>query len=461
MSRPAPAVDLSFPRRIHLVGVGGAGMSAIASVLAAMGHVVTGSDLKTSPTLARLGPAGVAVSVGHSARNVGTAEVVASSTAVPGSNAELSAARERGIPVLSRAEVLSAIAATRRTVAVAGTHGKTTTSSMLALVMGEAGLRPSFIIGGELNEIGTGAVWSDGAWLVVEADESDGTFLALTPEVGVVTSVEADHIEHYGSLAGLESAFDSFLAGVGGSGVVCADYEVTARMAMSHGAITYGTSSSAAWRIVEAEGDRSSTSFALEHDGARTPRFSIPVPGMLNVRNATAAIVTGHCVGVEMDAARAALARFGGVARRFQFRGSREGVTFVDDYAHLPGEVAGVLEAAAQGMWERIVCVFQPHRFSRTEALWADFADSFRGADVVLVMDVYPAGELPRLGVSGQLVADAVRQAHPSAALEYLPTRQEVRARLEQILRRGDLCLLLGAGDIATLADDLFGGGVA
>ncbi len=450
--------DLRWPRRIHLVGVGGAGMSAIAAVLRGMGHVVTGSDMKASPGLARLRQMGVDVSVGHSPAQVGDAEAVASSSAVPASNIELVEANARGVPVLSRAGILAAIAATRRTLAVAGTHGKTTTASMLALTMGQAGLQPSFLVGGELNELGTGAVWLDSDWLVVEADESDGTFLALTPEVGVVTSIEADHIEFYGSLEGLERAYDAFLGNVSAHSVVCADYPVAAQMAATYGATTYGVDRGAHWRIVDVLGDGISTSFELVHSDTRTGRFSLPVPGLLNVRNATAAIVAGLYAGVEITEARRALARFTGVARRFQFRGSKDGVTFVDDYAHLPGEIEAVLDASAQGGWRRIVCVFQPHRYSRTETLWATFGDSFTRADVVVIMDVYSAGELPRLGISGALVADAIRASHPDADVTYLPGRSDVLAALRQRLQEGDLCLILGAGDVGLLIDDLMGG---
>ncbi len=452
-----PAFDLGRPRRIHLVGVGGAGMSAIAAVLCGMGHAVTGSDMKVTPSLARLRQAGVAVSVGHSPNQVGAAEAVASSSAVPASNIELVEASSRGLPIFSRGEILAAIAATRRTVAVAGTHGKTTTASMLALTMGQAGLLPSFLIGGELNETGTGAVWSEGDWLVVEADESDGTFLALSPEVAVVTSIEADHIEHYGSLRGLEQAYEAFLGSVREHSVVCVDYPVAAHMAEVHGSVTYGMGLAAQWRIVDVSGDGISTSFDLEHAGNRTGRFDLPVPGLFNVSNAAAAIVAGLQAGVGLEPAREALRRFGGVARRFQFRGARDDVTFVDDYAHRPGEIEGALEAAAQGRWRRKICVFQPHRYSRTAALWASFADSFSGADVVLIMDIYAAGEAPRPGISGLLIADAVRKAHPDADVSYLATRPEVLFALTETLRAGDLCLVLSAGDAGSLIDDLLG----
>jgi UDP-N-acetylmuramate--alanine ligase len=448
-------LDLSEPRRIHVVGAGGAGMSAIATVLVGMGHTVTGSDLKHSPGLERLRSLGVRAEVGHRAENVGDAEVVAVSTAVPARNAEVVAARRRGIPVLARAAVLTAIVATRRTVAVAGTHGKTTTSSMLATVLVEAGLRPSFIVGGELNEIGTGAVWDHGDWLVVEADESDGTFLHLRPEAAVVTSVEPDHLEHYDGFEGLKDAFSRFISAISGPKVVCADDPLALHLGRMAGVTTYGTSETAEFVMTGVSSHRSSVAFAVEHDGTRLGEVVLPVPGLHNARNACGALVTGLLLGASFDDAREALARYGGVARRFQFRGERGGVTFVDDYAHLPTEVRAALGAARDGRWRRVVCVFQPHRFSRTAALWSDFGDAFADADLAVVTDVYGAGEVPRPGVSGKLVVRAILDAHPSAAVAYLPSRKDWAPYLDGVLRPGDLCLTLGAGDLTLLPDEL------
>lgn len=452
--RPAD-LDLSVPRRIHVVGIGGAGMSAIATVLAGMGHRVTGSDLKHSVGLERLRALGVDVVVGHDAGNVGDADVVTRSTAVPARNPEVVAAAERGLPVLTRCQVLAAIVATRRTVAVAGTHGKTTTSSMLALVLVEAGLRPSFIIGGEVNQFGTGAAWDDGQWLVVEADESDGTFLQLAPEVAVVTSVEPDHLEHYGGFDALKGAFARFLDQAPGPQVVCVDDPGAQALARGVPATTYGTSAGAEYRMVDVVGHRSSVRFALEHGGTVLGEVALPVPGLHNATNACAALVTGLSVGAPFEAGARALARYAGVARRFQFRGERGGVTFVDDYAHLPSEVSAALRAARDGGWRRVVCVFQPHRFSRTAALWSDFAHAFAHADLVVVTDVYDAGEVPRPGVTGKLVVQAVLDAHPDTAVAYVPDRQDWAPYLERVLRPGDLCLTLGAGDLTLLPDEL------
>ncbi|HEX9548579.1 MAG TPA: UDP-N-acetylmuramate--L-alanine ligase [Acidimicrobiales bacterium] len=448
-------LDLSQPQRIHIVGIGGAGMSAIATVLAAMGHEVTGSDLAPSASLERLRPLGVAATVGHDAAHVGSADIVTASTAIPPTNVEVVEARRRGLPTLSRAETLAAITETRRTIAVAGTHGKTTTASMLALILIAAGMDPSFIVGGEIKEVGSGAAWAGGEWLIVEADESDGTFLELQTEVAVVTSVEPDHLDHYGSVAALEDAFATFLARAGRIRIVCADDEGASRVGQSVQPITYGTSDRAGYRMMEVVAQRRGTEFAVEHRGTMQGRITVPVAGLHNARNACSALVAALVVGAPFAACETALARYGGVGRRFELRGERDGITYIDDYAHLPGEVRPVLAAARQGGWERTVVVFQPHRFSRTAALWKDFADAFEGADVLVVTDIYPAGEAPRPGVSGRLVFEAVTSSHPSQTAVYLPERKELVDYLRAMLRPGDLCLTLGAGDLTLLPDEL------
>jgi UDP-N-acetylmuramate--alanine ligase len=464
-------LDLGRPRRIHVVGIGGAGMSAIATVLVAMGHQVSGSDLKESAALGRLRALGVRVGIGHDPANLdgpaslaipgadgepadlGAAEVVTISSAVLESNPEVAEARRRGIPVISRSAALASIAAQRRLVAVAGTHGKTTTSSMLALALVAAGSDPSFIIGGDLNEIGSNAVWGGGEWLVAEADESDGTFLALAPELAVVTSVEPDHLEHYGNFEGLRSAFARFLTAAPSS-VVCADDEVAAALAPP-GAITYGFEHGATYHITRFSGGRSDVRFELEREGQTVAELALPVPGAYNARNASAAFAAAIELGASAEQVTGALARFAGVARRFEFRGEARGVTFVDDYAHLPGEVAAVLLAARRGGWRRIVCVFQPHRFSRVGSLYRSFADAFVGADVLLVTSIYGAGESPRPGVSGRLVAEAVADAHPDARVEWIERRSDLVQYLRTHLQPGDCCLSLGAGDLTSLPDEL------
>lgn len=447
-------LDLSRPARVHVVGAGGAGMGAIASVLWAMGHAVTGSDIKDSQVTERLRAEGVPVAVGHDPANLGEAGVVAISSAISAGNPEVRAARAAGIPVVTRSQILPAIASVRRTAAVAGTHGKTTTSSMLALVLVEAGLRPSFIIGGDLNEIGTGGVWDTGDWFVIEADESDRTFLSLDPDVAVVTSVEPDHLETYGGEpAELEAAFGAFLESAG-AGVVCADDPVAASLAGSATAVTYGTSAGADYRMTALQRSMPTVAFDLSHRGERLGRIELPTPGLHNARNAAAAAVTALTIGAPFEAAAEALGRFGGVARRFEFRGAVGGVSFIDDYAHLPGEVEAALDAARDGdQWDRIVCVFQPHRYSRTAAVGADFARSFTGADHLVVTEIYPAGEAPRPGVSSKIIVDAVLDARPQSSVTWLRSLDDAAEWLQRRLRPGDLCLTLGAGDLTALPD--------
>ena len=453
---PGVALDLSRPARLHVVGIGGAGMSAIATVLAGMGHQVSGSDLKASAGLERLRALGVAVHVGHDAAHLpAELDAVTISTAIPARNPEVVAARDRGVAVLRRAEMLAAIAATRRSIAVAGTHGKTTTSSMLALVLIEAGLRPSFIIGGDVNEIGTGAVWDDGELLVIEADESDGTFLELPRHGAVVTSIEPDHLEFYGGFENLKAAFGRFVAETPGPRVVCADDVLAAELGRAAGAVTYGTAPDADYRMTDLQGGRAGSSFGLTHQGRELGRVQLPIAGAYNARNAAAAVVMGIELGAPIEAGRAALARFAGVARRLEHRGEVDDITFIDDYAHLPSEVASVLSSTRDGGWGRVVCVFQPHRYSRTEALWQDFADSFGDADLLVVTDIYPSGETPRPGISGKLVAQAVLDAHPWRRLAYLPRRSDIVAYLAAELRPGDLCLTLGAGDLTSLPEEV------
>ncbi len=449
-------IDLSTPKHIHIVGIGGAGMSAIATVLSTMGHEVSGSDLKASRTLERLSALGLRVGVGHDGANVAGADAIAISSAIPETNAEVEQARRLGVEVLSRADLLSAIAELRRTIAIAGTHGKTTTSSMLALILVEAGFHPSFIIGGDVNDIGTNAVWDEGEWLVVEADESDGTFLRLDPEIAVVTSLEPDHIEHYGSFEELRGAFSGYVSEADRA-LVFADQLTSASLLENAkaGSASFGLSQDARFRLARVEVGRGEVSFELADGDRSLGRFQLPVPGEYNALNAAAAAAAALLAGADPEAARRALARFAGVARRYEFRGEKNGVTFVDDYAHLPGEVRSVLAAARRGGFERIVAVFQPHRYSRTQSIGDQFADAFVDADVVAVTSVYASGEAVRPGVSGQLVVDSVLDAHPGADVRYVPDHEGLLEFLRLTLQPGDLCISLEAGDLTSLPDEL------
>ncbi len=430
-------------------------MSAIAIALAGMGHEVSGSDIKSSPIMERLRASGVRLQLGHSVDNVMGVDAVTCSPAVPGSNLEVRAAANAAIPVLSRAEMLASIRSTRKALGIAGTHGKTTTASMLALVLVEAGLRPSFIVGGELNETGTGAVWDDGEWLVIEADESDGSFLELSPDMAMITNVEPDHIERYGSFDALKRAFAAFLRSGQEWRLTSSDDPVSASLGAEVGAITFGMGTASDFRVVDIETYRTKVGFGVVRADRFLGRLEVPVPGIHNAVNAVAAVAAAVTIGAPFEAARSALARFTGVARRFQFRGVHDGVTFIDDYAHLPGEIRAAIETARLGEWDRIVCVFQPHRYSRTAVLWQDFADAFEFADQVVLTDVYAAGEEPRPGVSGKLVLDAVLTAHPDTPVVYMPNRSSLVAYLRGALRPGDVCLTVGAGDLTLLPDEI------
>ena len=451
---------LGEPRRVHVVAIGGAGMSAIAAILASIGHQVSGSDQATSAVLDRLRAQGIDARVGHDPDAIDPSiDLVTRSTAVRDDNPEVVAARALGIPVWSRAQILAAIAATRRTMAVAGTHGKTTTSSMLALVLIEAGLDPSFIIGSDVLELGTGATWGSGDLFVMEADESDGTFVTLSRSISIVTNVEADHLEHWGGFEALEASFAEFVRGTAGPSVVCADDPGALALASSGNAVTYGTHPDADYRMDDLATTRAGVSFTLVRRTDATDEvlgsISLPVPGDHNARNAAAATVAALLAGAPFRAAQDALGRFGGVARRFQHRGEVNGITFIDSYDHLRTEVQAVLQAARAGDWGRIVCVFQPHRYSRTESLWPTFADAFDLADVLVVTGIYPSGEAPRPGITAKLVVDAVLEHDPHRRLVYLPEREEVVAFLAHELRPGDLCLTLGAGDLTTVPDSV------
>jgi UDP-N-acetylmuramate--alanine ligase len=448
-------LDLRTPQRIHIVGIGGAGMSAIALVLRAMGHTVSGSDLKDSPVAARLRSQGIAVAVGHRAENVPQVDAVTYSPAVALTNPEIVAAAAQGARVVPRSGTLAAICATRRCLAVAGTKGKTTTASMLSLILIEAGLRPSFLIGADVNEVGTNAVWDSGEWLVVEADESFGTFQELRPDLAVLTNVESDHLDHYGTFASLRAAFDAFVAQASEGSVVSADDAEAAAIGRDHGSVSVGTADDAMFTMADIVLSRSSVSFGLGGADGPLGRLTLGVPGLHNARNAALAVVMALQVGVPFTAAASALARFAGVTRRFEFRGEANGVTFVDDYAHLPFAVRAALATARTGGWSRVVAVFQPHRYTRTVELAEQFGTAFTDADALVVTDVYGAGETPVPGVSGLLIADAVRAKDPRLSTLYAPSREELHRVLGSILRPGDLCLTLGAGDLTTLPDEL------
>ena len=446
-------VDLRRPRRIHIVGLGGAGMSAIAEVLLGTGHRVSGSDLNRSAPLERLADAGVVAHVGHAAEQIGDAEIVAISTAIPDTNPEVVAARAAGVPVLRRAEILAAITRAWRTISVAGTHGKTTTSAMLTMALQGAGLDPAYIVGGDLVDLDRGAAVGSGDLLVVEADESDGTFIELESSAVIVTNVEPDHLEHYGGFEPLQRAFEQFVDQSSGPCVVCID-DPGARALLAHrpGVTTYGLDADADWQIVDPLPTPSGIDFDVVNGDQRF-HVALRQPGLHNARNATAALVMAVLLGGQGELVADALTSFGGVGRRFERRGEVSGITLVDDYAHLPTEVAAALQAAASTEPGRVVVVFQPHRYSRTEQLWSSFTDSFQGADVLFVTGIYSSGEAPRPGITGSLIADDVAAAHPDADVRYVEALDDVVLAVADELVAGDLCLTLGAGDLTTIPD--------
>jgi UDP-N-acetylmuramate--alanine ligase len=454
---PVAPLDLSVSQRLHVVGVGGPGMSAIAIVLAEMGHIVSGTDIRERPVLDRLRAGGVTVHVGHRREYVEGCDAVTASTAVPEQNIELDEARRLGITTLPRAGMLASICGQARSLAVAGTHGKTTTTSMLMLMLAEADLRPSFVIGGDVTDTGTGAQWTGGEWLVVEADESDGTHLELPLYGTILTNVEIDHLDHYGSFSAIEDSFDRYLSQVPGPKVLCFDDPVCRKLADAHGAITYGTDAGADVRAVNVVADRGAHRFDVVRRGEMLGEVELPLRGVHNVRNAIGALALALEIGVPFSAAAAALGRFGGVARRFDVRGTSGGATLVDSYAHLPSEIAADLAAARNSGdgWTRVIAVFQPNRFNRMSVMWQEYADAFGDADVIVLTDIFASGTTPIPGVTGKLVVNAVLDAHPTARVVWLPKRSDLIDFVAGELRAGDVCISMGCGDIASFPSEV------
>ncbi|HEY3318824.1 MAG TPA: UDP-N-acetylmuramate--L-alanine ligase [Coriobacteriia bacterium] len=443
----------------HFIGVGGAGMSGIAHVLHERGVAVSGSDLKLSRYARHLADEGVRVSIGHDASNLGDPEIVVVSSAIPEANPELAEARRRGIPVWQRAKMLAHLAGEQKTIAVAGTHGKTSTSSMIAQMLAEMGEDPTFLIGGELNDMGANARCGRGRWYVVEADESDGSFLHLSPYVAVVTNVEADHLDHYSGIEEVRETFAAFLSNVEAQGVavLCADAPGLLELAAACPArvVTYGRAPQADVRLVALAQDGLGHRFEVSLPGGGSAEGRISLPGEHMALNATAAVAVAHALGLDPVRAAAALALFTGVRRRFELVGEVDGITVVDDYAHHPTEVAATLAGARKAGFERIWVVFQPHRYSRTAALGRDFGSVFEDADRVVLMDVYGAGETPIPGVSGKTLVDAVLQQRPRSRVAYFPHRADVEPYVTSNARAGDLVMTMGAGDVTAIGGDL------
>jgi UDP-N-acetylmuramate--alanine ligase len=447
-----------FPQPVHFIGIGGAGMSGIAAVLHELGVDVRGSDLKASRYTRRLLEAGVPVTVGHDAANLGDAAVVVTSTAIGPMNPELRAALAVGLPVLRRAEMLARVMELRRGIAVAGTHGKTTTSSMISHVLRQAGLDPTFLVGGELNDVGSNAGVGEGEWLVAEADESDGSLLYLRPEIAIVSNVELDHHANYGCLDDVRDVFRRFVALLPEHGLLVLVAGSGGEELAAHTpaqVVVVGLEEGGLRADVERVDDRGSLFTACDATGEVLARVELRVPGEHNVLNALTALAVLRHVGVSPEEAAPHLLTFSGAARRFQLVGERDGVLVVDDYAHHPTEIAATLKAAMRGGHGRVIAVFQPHLYSRTRYLQREFGHALTLADEAIVTEIFPAREEPEPGVSGKLIVDAYLTERPGGPVSFLPRLTDVVARLAPRVRPGDLVLTLGAGDISTAGEHL------
>jgi UDP-N-acetylmuramate--alanine ligase len=438
-------------RQVHFVGIGGIGMSGIAEVLLNLGYGVTGSDLTGGPVTRRLADLGGRVMLGHSPQNVEGADVVVISSAVKSDNVEVMEARRRQIPVIPRAEMLAELMRMKHGVAIAGSHGKTSTTSMVAQILSGSGLDPTVVIGGRLGILGSNAKLGKGDLLVAEADESDGSFLHLSPTIAVVTNIDAEHLDHYGNLQKLQDAFVDFLNKVPfyGTGIVCLD-DPSIRLILprlQRKVVTYGLSGNPDLRAEGIEFHEFASSFEVFLRGERLGAIALKVPGLHSISNALAAIGVGLELDLPFEWIASHLAQFHGADRRFQLKGQFDDILVIDDYGHHPAEIQATLLAARRGWDRRIVVVFQPHRYSRAKALHAEFARSFRDCDVLLVTDIYPAGEAPLPGVSGESLAEAIRrEGHKDVTL--VPDLQDVPAILEERARAGDLLITMGAGSV-------------
>jgi UDP-N-acetylmuramate--alanine ligase len=451
---------------IHFVGICGIGMSGIAEVMKNLGYDVQGSDLAEGASVERLRSRGIKVMIGHDAANLGDAAVVVTSTAVKRDNPEVAAALERRIPVVRRAEMLAELMRLKRTVAVAGTHGKTTTTSMVAALLDAGGIDPTVINGGIIESYGSNARLGASEWMVVEADESDGSFLRLDGTIAVVTNIDPEHLDHYGSFDAVKEAFVEFIENVPfyGAAVLCIDHpevqKVIARV-RDRRVITYGFSAQADWRAEDVRPRDGGNLFDAVHiarDGAsrRIADVALPMPGRHNVQNALAAIAVAAELGCNDETIRAGFARFGGVRRRFTRVGEVAGTAVIDDYAHHPVEIRAVLSAARESAVGRVIAIAQPHRYTRLRDLMGEFQSCFNDADMVFVAPVYPAGEQPIAGVDSAALVKGLRdRGHRSAAEVDGP--ESLANQLKDIVAPGDMVICLGAGDITKWAAGLAG----
>jgi UDP-N-acetylmuramate--alanine ligase len=446
-------------RQIHFVGIGGSGMSGIAEVLVNLGYQVSGSDQKRSAVTDRLASLGARIFEGHAAENVAGAQVVVTSTAVKATNPEVVQARRQGLPVIPRAEMLAELMRLKYGVAVAGSHGKTTTTSMVAMVLDKGGLDPTVVVGGRVGTLGSGARLGKGEFMVAEADESDRSFLKLTPTVAIVTNIDREHLDTYKDLADVKGAFLNFVNKVPfyGSAVLCLDDPAVQDILpnVERRVVTYGVSRQAEVSARDVVLGPTGSTYTATSGGTVLGRVELAVPGHHNVLNSLAAVAVGLDLGVPFPAVQEGLASFTGVDRRFQLRGEAGGITVIDDYGHHPTEIRATLETLrGRAGTRRTVVLFQPHRYTRTQHLWDDFCRAFHLADLVVIVDIYPAGEEPIEGVSSEALADAIgRRGHRHAV--YGGDLRGVVEHLMDEVRDGDVVLTLGAGSVWTVGDEL------
>ena len=446
-------------QRIHLVGIGGSGMSGIAEVLLSSGYAVSGSDLKATPVTSRLEKLGARIYEGHQAANVHGAHVVVISSAVRADNVEVIEAHRLKIPVIPRAEMLAELMRLKYGIAVAGAHGKTTTTSIVASVLAAAGLDPTFVVGGRVNHAGSNARVGQGDYMVVEADESDRSFLLLAPVVAVVTTIDREHLDQYRSLEEIQAVFLEFVNRVPfyGTVILCLDEPNVQAMipSVKRPVITYGTTSQADLVISDVKLNGLASEFRLTYRGEDLGIFNLPSPpGIHNVRNAAAAAAVALSLNVPADLIRAGLEKFSGVGRRFEVKGVYAGVTLIDDYGHHPAEIRATLEAARGCGYKRLLVLFQPHRYTRTQFLWDDFCRAFNDADILVLTEIYAASEHPIEGITGERLAEAISAAgHKNVVFT-----STMQAGIEFMLREarpGDAILAIGAGSVGRVLDQL------
>ena len=446
-------------QRVHLVGIGGSGMSGIAEVLLASGYAVSGSDLKATPVTERLHALGATIYEGHLPENVRGAQVVVVSSAVAANNVEVVEAHKQKIPVIPRAEMLAELMRLKNGIAVAGAHGKTTTTSMVAALLGAAGLDPTFVVGGRVNHAGANAMVGKGEFIVVEADESDRSFLLLAPVIAVITTIDREHLDQYSSLEEIQQVFLQFANRVPfyGSAILCLDEPNVQAIipGIKRPVITYGTSTQADLVISDVKLKGLSSEFRLAFHGDDLGVFRLPSPpGIHNVRNAAAAAAVALSLNVPADLIRAGLAKFAGVGRRFEIRGTFNGVTVIDDYGHHPAEIRATLEAARSCGYKRLLVLFQPHRYTRTKALWDDFCRSFNEADILVLTEIYAAGEEHIEGITGEKLAEAVSAAGHKNVI-FCSTMQSAMEFILREAKSGEAVLTIGAGSIGRVPEQL------